>query len=121
MIKSLAKFSLSLTALIMLALLHAAPARAVSKVWVADTGVDGASCGAVTSPCATFQRAHDNVAGGGEIGVLTPGDYGQMIISKSANLTNDHTGEAAVLAHGISIAAGAGDVVSLRGLVIDGQ
>jgi len=121
MIKSPAEVSLSLTAVTMLALLHAAPARAVSKVWVADTGVDGASCGAVSSPCATFQRAHDNVAAGGEIGVLTPGDYGQVTINKSANFTNDNTGEAAVLGHGISIAAGAGDIVSLRGLVIDGQ
>jgi len=111
--------------------LHAAPSQAAppTKVWVANAGVDNASCGAVTAPCATFQQAHDNVAAGGEVGVLTPGDYGgsggtRLTISKSVNITNDGTGEATVLVGasgtGIAVSAGNGDIVSLRGLVIDG-
>jgi len=111
---------------------HAAPAcaGAPSKLWVADFGVDNASCGAVTSPCATFQQAHDNVAAGGEVGVLTPGDYGGgassgLTIAKSIHVTNDGTGEAGILAGaggtGIFVNAGKGDVVSPPGLVIDGQ
>jgi hypothetical protein len=51
-------------------------AMAASKVWVATWGSDAASCGEVGSPCATLQQAHDNVAAGGEIRVLAPGDYG---------------------------------------------
>jgi len=61
--------------------------------------------------------------------VLTPGDYASVKINKAVNITNDGTGEVAVLAPSgpstlttaVSIFAGAGDIVSLRGLVIDGQ
>src|SRR5262249_41942373 len=106
-------------------LLPALPARAslLTKAWVSNTGTDSLICGAITLPCATFQRAHDNVFAGGEIGVLTPGDYGQLAIIKSVNITNDGTGEASVLSGGIgiSIGASAGDIIILRGLVIDGQ
>jgi len=107
------------------ALLQPAPARAdvPTKIWVHNAGADSVTCGAVTTPCKTFQRAHDNVAIGGEIGVLAPGDYGPVAISKSVNLTNDGTGEAGILvaATGVNINAGVGDIISLRGLVIDGQ
>jgi len=109
----------------MLALLCATPARALSLKWVANTGTDGAACGTLTSPCRTFQQAHDNVANGGEIGVLTPGDYGTFVISKSVSVTNDGSGEASVLvgtnSTGIKIAAGVGDVIGLRGLIVDGE
>src|SRR5262249_53759036 len=75
-------------------------------------------------PCATFQRAHDQTSDGGEIGVLIPGDYGPLTISKSIHITNDGSGDATVLATangtGIRINAFAGDIVGLRGLVIDG-
>src|ERR1700704_3703982 len=105
----------------------AAPAQAAAptKVWVANTGVDNASCGAVTAPCATFQQAHDNVAAGGDIGVLNAGDYRPINITKSVNITNDGAGETSILVPantaGVRIQAGIGDVVGLRGLVIDGQ
>src|SRR5205807_906951 len=89
-----------------------------------------ASCGAITAPCASFQQAHDNVAVGGEVGVLTPGDYGfaggtpRLAIGKSISITNDGVGEATVTdpdGQAIFIGAGNGDVVSVRGLVIDGR
>ena len=110
----------------MLVLLYATPAQALSKVWVAALGTDGAACGAVTSPCRTFQGAHDNAVNGGEIGVLTPGAYGRFVITKSVAVTNDGSGEASVLVApdevGIAIGnVGVGDVVSLRGLIVDGQ
>src|SRR5467141_3462428 len=100
------KHALSFVALgAMIALLQAAPAQAAGPnlkvVWVSNTGVDNAFCGLVQAPCATFQQAHDNVLPGGEIGVLTPGDYGgsggpRLTISKSVGITNDGTGEATV-------------------------
>ena len=110
-------------------ILHVAPTwAAANKVWVSNAGVDNGTCGAVTLPCASLPQAHDNAAAGGEIGVLTPGDYGvattpRLQILKSIFITDDGTGEAAILGGGdtVVIAAGAGDVVSLRGLVIDGQ
>src|SRR5262249_57651371 len=85
--------NLSLGTLTMLALLQGTPAGAVSKVWVSNAGGDGNPC-TITSPCATFQRAHDVVADGGEIGVLTPGDYGatavpRLFINQSLNLPHD--------------------------------
>jgi len=106
-------------------LLHAAPAAAQAKIWVANGGTDSGACGDVAAPCRTFQQAHDNVAAGGEIGVLTPGDYGRATLRKSISVTNDGTGEASVLAgsnqNGIEVNAARGDVVGLRGLIIDGQ
>src|SRR5262249_27842420 len=46
-----------------------------------------------------------------------------LFILKSINITNDGSGEAAirVLGTGITIDGGAGDIVSLRGLVLDGM
>jgi len=105
---------------------HAVPALAApTKVWVAKGGTDSASCGAITAPCRTFQRAHDNIAAGGAISVLTPGDYAPVIIAKPVFITNDGAGEAGIIAasqeaRAITINASAGDIVGLRGLVLDG-
>jgi len=120
------------TALGLIVPLHGTPAEASppTKVWVASWGTDGPSCGAATAPCATFQQAHDNVAAGGEIAVLTPGDYGgtkipRLAITKAVSIAHSGPGDVGILrgADGpaVSIRAGADDVVSLRGLVIDGQ
>jgi len=125
MIRSLA---LSLTTLGLLALAHVVPAHAAQKVWVAYFGVDSATCGSTSSPCRTFQQAHDNVNAGGEVGVLVPGDYGGdggLQISKTVFITNDGTGEATIfppsIVNGIFVNAGGGDVIALRGLIIDGS
>jgi len=121
----------------LLVVLHGTSAHALNaKSWVANAGNDGNDC-SLAHPCATFQRAHDQTSPGGEIGVLTPGDYGDygvgtlgdpLQIAKSVSITNDGTGEASILADqrfegsaGIFINAGAGVVVNLRGLVVDGQ
>jgi len=99
-------------------------AAAPTKTWVAFYGADSPSCGAATAPCATFQQAHDNVAAGGEVGVLTPGDYGLVQITKPASITDDGTGQAGIQAPGgnwaVNIGVGSGAAVSVRGLVIDG-
>jgi len=117
-------------ALALHAFLPVMPAQAASKVWVSNSGVDSGTCGAVASPCATFQQAHNNVAVGGEIGVLTPGDYGgtgnaRVNISKSVFVTNDGSGEATISTNGggegIDVDVGAGGIVGLRGLILDGQ
>jgi len=103
--------------------LNLAPAQAASKLWVSSAGLDSTSCGAITSPCATFQRAHNNAAAGGEIGVLNPGDYGMVSITKSISIINDGGGEAAIQAssstEAVTVDSG-GIVVQLRGLTIDG-
>jgi len=121
-------------ALLLASLLPAAATTAVlpTKLWVSNSGADSTACGAVVAPCRTFQQAHDNLAPGGEIGVLSPGDYGgtgteKLTIAKSVSITNEGSGEASILAGsgngnvGIFVNAGRGAVASLRGLVIDGQ
>src|SRR5579884_1247177 len=106
-------------------LLALTPAHALqSRAWVSGHGVDQAGCGAPTSPCRTFQYVHDNViAAGGEIDVLDPAGYGPVTISKALSIVNDGVGAAGVQAvsgDAIVINAGASDVVTLRGLDIDG-
>ena len=113
-----------------IACLAAAPTKAAppTRVWVSHAGVDSGTCGATATPCATFQAAHDNVAAGGIVSVLDPGDYGPLIISKSVSITNDGSGEAGILNSalvlgftGLEVDAAKGDVVGVRGLVVDGQ
>ena len=118
------KSSLSICTVAALALLHGEPAHAAppTKVWVANAGSDGNPC-SISQPCLTFQHAHDTVAAGGEVDVLNPGDYGPVTINKSASIINDGVGEAGILATSgtaVTVGAGAGDIVGLRGLVLDG-
>jgi hypothetical protein len=99
------------------------PAWASNRVWVSGHGVDQAGCGSPAAPCRSLQYAHDAVAGGGEIDVLDPAGYGALTITKSVSIVNDGVGTAGVQAssgNAITINAGPGDTVYLRGLTIDG-
>ena len=86
-------------------------------------GNDANDCNRLT-PCRTFQAAHNQTLANGEITVLDPGGYGAVTITKTLSIINDGVGEAGVLvsggAIGITISAGASDVVSLRGLTVKG-
>ena len=113
-----------LAALAVVVALPAAPAQAlIAKTWVSRTGSDAAAC-TLAAPCATLQHAHDLTSSGGEIGVLNASDYLPLTITKSVHITNDSAGEAAITAPGgptVVINGAVGDIVSLRGLVIDGE
>ena len=126
------KLASSLTAFALLAVLHGTSTSAPlpSKVWVARWGSDTPSCGAATLPCATLQRAHDNVAPGGEIRLVTAGDYGgsrspSLLITKAVTIIYEGKGEARILGGrdgpAVYINAGGDDVINLQGLVIDGR
>src|SRR5262249_52868511 len=126
MTKSVTKLALSLTALAAtLALLQGTPAQALNKKsYVSNTGSDVKDCSSIANACATFDHALGQTLDGGEISVLNPGDYSVAFITQSVHITNDGAGEASVLVNlgpGVAIMAGAGDVISVRGLVIDGQ
>jgi len=102
----------------------AGPAQAqLARTWVSSLGNDANDCNRLT-PCRTFQRAHDNTYGGGEMVVLDPAGYGAVTITKSISIINDGVGEAGVLVSGdgtgITINAGTSDRVSLRGLTVKG-
>ena len=77
-----------------------------------------------TSPCRTFQAAHNGTLANGEITVLDPGSYGGVTITQNISIVNDGVGEAGILVSGggtgINVNAPAGASVTLRGITIKG-
>src|SRR5262249_19593310 len=120
MTKSMAKSARSLAALgAMLVLFRGTPAQALfGQTFVSNTGSDANSCAFVSQACASFQQAHDQTSAGGKITVLNAGNYGPVTISRSIAIDNEGAGEATTV--GVTINAGAGDVIGLRGLVFEG-
>ena len=105
-----------------LALMSSSFAQAqATRTWVSGVGDDANPCSR-TAPCKTFAGAISKTAAAGEINVLDPGGFGAVTITKS--ITIDGGGFiAGVLVNagsGILINAGAADVVTLRGLDING-
>jgi hypothetical protein len=93
-----------------------------TRTWVAaDTGDDTNPCSR-DAPCLTFAAALTATLAGGEIDVLTPGDYGPLTITKSISICNGDgvAGELVTATSAITIQAGTTDVVMLSGLTLDG-
>ena len=111
-------------------LIHAGGAQAAGpggsqpRAWVSALGADAAGCGAITTPCRTFQFAHDSVvAPGGTIYVKDSANYGQLVIAHALSIINNGSGTATILAtsgNAIAINAGATDAVFIKGLILDG-
>jgi hypothetical protein len=103
-------------------LLASAPAHAqATRTWVSGVGDDANPCSR-TAPCKTFAGAISKTAAGGEINCLDPGGFGAVTITKAMTISCE-IGTAGVLVsgtNGIVIAAGATDVVYLKGLDIEG-
>ena len=114
---SLAIFGLALP------LLGVSPAQAQSRTWVSGVGDDGFACSR-TAPCKTFAGALAKTAPGGEINCLDPGGFGTVTITFSLTISCE-IGTAGVvgvpMSNTIIINAGTTDVVTLRGIDIDGQ
>lgn len=112
-------------ALALLAVSLAAPAALeaqATRTWVSGVGDDANPCSR-TAPCKTFAGAISKTAAGGEISVLDPGGFGGVTITKSISIIASDSGEGGLLVagvNGIVINAGAADVVTLRGLIIEG-
>ncbi len=108
-----------------LPLFAAAPAQAqAARTWVSGAGDNANPCSR-TAPCRTFQGAltAGKTAPGGEINCLDAGDFGPVSITFSLTISCA-AGTAGILAGGgtgVVINAAATDVVTLRGLDIDGQ
>src|ERR1043165_3227219 len=92
-----------------------------SRTWVSGVGDDANPCSR-TAPCKTWAGAISKTAACGEIDALDPGGFGAVTITKS--ITLDGTGTfASILAslvNGIIINAAATDVVTIRGISING-
>jgi hypothetical protein len=105
------------------AALTAAPAQAQNaRSFVSGGGVDGNPCTRV-APCRTFAFAITQTNASGEILTLDPAGYGGLTIDKSISIVSSlGVGGVNMLTAGnaITINAGATDIVSLRGLTIDG-
>ena len=89
----------------------------------ARSGSDANSCDSVVTPCQTLQGAVNQVAAGGEVIVLDSGGYGRFSIGKAVKIEASpgivafvHPSNTSFPA--VSIFAGAGDSVVLRGLVL---
>jgi hypothetical protein len=100
-----------------------ARAAARDRVFVASYGSDSNPC-TFGSPCKTFQQAVDVVAAGGEVTAIDSAGFGSVTIFMSVTITSPNGVEAgsvpAINADSITIRAGANDVVSLRGLTLEG-
>ncbi len=103
-------------------LLVAASAHAQSiRTWVSGVGNDDSMC-TRTEPCRTFAGAISKTLAGGEISVLDPGAFGTVTITKAISISSDPALGSSINSNinGLLIAAGPTDVVSIRGLVIEG-
>jgi parallel beta-helix repeat protein len=100
-----------------------APANAQNaRSFVSGQGSDSNNC-TLAAPCRTFQAAFNMTNAGGEILTLNPAGYGPVTINKSVSIVSSlGVGGVNMLAAGdaITINAGPNDIVSLRGLNIDG-
>jgi hypothetical protein len=107
--------------LLFLAASHAAHGQS-SRTWVSVRGDDEKDCSR-TAPCRTFFEAISKTAAGGEIRALGSGTFGAVTITKSISIVAEEAdgGILASGADGITVNAAAGDVVSLRGLLIEGS
>lgn len=106
-----------------LLLLDPGPAQAASaRTWVASNGTNNVTCDRVT-PCQTFAQAHTATLAGGEINCVNAADYGGVTITKSLSIVCDNVGATIRAATGsiaINVMAGASDIVTLKGIDIDG-
>jgi Right handed beta helix region len=113
----------TVTFLVVLAVtLTAATAQAQAiRTWVSGVGDDANPCSR-TAPCKTFAGAISKTAAHGEISVLDPGGFGAVVITKSMTINGigTHAGISASGANGITINAGANDVIVLRNLQVNG-
>jgi len=116
------RFTLKTLAVVLFTLTFVSIAQAqASRTWVSGVGDDANPCSR-TAPCKTWAGAISKTAACGEIDALDPGGFGAVTITKS--ITLDGTGTfASILASlttGIIINAAATDVITIRGISING-
>jgi len=116
------RFTLMALAIMAFTLMISSSAQAqATRTWVSGVGDDANPCSR-TAPCKTFAGAISKTAACGEIDALDPGGFGAVTITKS--ITIDGTGTfASILASlttGIIVNAATTDVITIRGLSING-
>ncbi|MDX6528226.1 MAG: hypothetical protein QOH41_516 [Blastocatellia bacterium] len=122
------RFTIKVLAIAIFTLAFATMTQAqATRTWVSGVGDDVNPCSR-TAPCKTFAGAISKTAVDGEIDALDPGGFGTVTITKSITLDGGPTGEASILASGVSagvtvsITANSGsNFVQLRNLSINGS
>jgi hypothetical protein len=103
--------------------LFSVSAHARARVFVASYGNDANPC-TFLSPCKTFQQAVNVVDAGGEVTAIDSAGFGPLNINKAVTITSPPGIEASIAAaaggSAVAVAAGATDVVTLRGLTLNG-
>ena len=97
-------------------------AAAIQRTFVSGGGLDSNPC-TLAAPCRQFSIALANTLSGGEVVVLDSAGYGPVTISQAVTLvapSGVYAGVSVFSGTGITINAGAGDKVTLRGLTING-
>src|SRR5207302_4023776 len=116
------KTSISLLISLSITLAASLPAAAVPRTFVSGLGND-ANPGTLTSPKRSFGSALTVTDPGGEIIVLDSAGYGPVTINKAVSIISPpgvYAGVTVTSGDGITVSAGASDVVILRGLTING-
>src|SRR5438105_3482760 len=112
-----------LVTLVTVGVLTAAPTAfaEATRTWVSGVGDDANPCSR-TAPCKTWAGAISKTAPHGEIDALDPGGFGAVTITKAITLNGRGTLASTLTSanSAIVISAGAGDVVNLRNLEIQG-
>lgn len=104
------------------AVVGAPTVSAAPRTFVASNGQDINPC-SLAFPCRSFAAALALTDVGGELIVLDSAGYGPVTITKSVSIAAPdgvYAGVTAPSGNGITVTAGAGDVVSLRGLRLNG-
>jgi hypothetical protein len=116
-------FPLTIGAAMCLVAMLVTPAQAqLIHTWVASNGSNLANCDRQT-PCASFQGAYNKTDPGGEITCVDSGSYGGLLIGKAITINCENAiGSNSIAAtFGVFIVnTGITDVVTLRGLDLDG-
>src|SRR5512147_2027792 len=109
------------TVLVLGAGLDGAGATAAQRTFVAPTGLDTNPC-SIGLPCRSFGTVIGATDVGGEVIVQDAGGYGAVTITKSVTITSPAGVYAGISVFGGDgvLVNGAGVVVVLRGLVING-
>jgi hypothetical protein len=111
---------LSISATMLAFCLWAGGAQAqATRTWVSGVGDDANPCSR-TAPCKTFAGAISKTAPGGEIDALDPGGFGAVTITKAITIDGGGGQVASIIASGINVSAGAGDIITLRNIQLNG-
>jgi Right handed beta helix region len=91
----------------------------LTRSYVARTGSDGADCTQAT-PCGSFTTAIANTNANGEVNAVDTGGYTSFTVAKSLTVkANGAVASVSPFTVGITVSAGANDIVILSGLEVN--